>query len=99
MKKTLLFAFAGSLFIAGCHSINNQCGYTIQGTINAMDSGWAYLLHDDSTGLVQDSAPIKDHKFSFAGKVAEPVLYHLWVGKGSLLYGPFRDVSIVILKP
>jgi len=91
MKKTLLFAFVTSLIIGGCHNGNssqsNAGGFTIQGTISTMDSGWVYLQRQDSSDITQDSTQIADHKFSFTGKVTEPTLYHLWAGKGAYYVG------------
>jgi peroxiredoxin len=87
MKKVFGLAFAGMIVIAGCHSGSNSQsnpgGYIINGTISNKDSGWVYLGHEDSTGFVQDSTRIKDHKFTFMGKVAEPMQYYFMASNGS----------------
>ncbi|HTB07560.1 MAG TPA: TlpA disulfide reductase family protein [Bacteroidia bacterium] len=86
MKKVFRLAVVGMIVIAGCKSggntQSNPGGYIINGTISNKDSGWAYLGHEDSTGFVQDSTRIKDHKFTFMGKVAEPAMYYLMVTMG-----------------
>jgi peroxiredoxin len=87
MKKVFaLLAFAGTVILVACHgnsSQSNPGGYVINGTISNKDSGWLYLGHEDSAGFVQDSTRIKDHKFTFIGKVAEPALWYLMASNGN----------------
>jgi len=92
MNKILFFASAISiLIISGCTNGNKNHaitgGFTINGTIKSMDSGWVYLQHDDSTALVDDSVKIINHSFTFTGKVPEPTLYHFWAGKEPFYIG------------
>jgi len=88
MNKIVLLAFTiSTVTFSGCSTGNNSKsnvgGYTLKGNVATIDSGWAYLQHEDSTGLIWDSAKIQNHAFTFTGKVAEPTLYHLWAGKES----------------
>jgi peroxiredoxin len=54
-----------------------QEGYTINGTINGLKDGIMYLEFVDGDKKVLDSTTIKDGKFTFEGKVDEPLLYSL----------------------
>jgi len=80
--KNLFIVLGLSVCLAACNNGNNQKavpgGFVINGTINGMDSGWVYLLHNDSTPAAStDSAKVKNHAFSFTGKVKEPTMYYL----------------------
>ncbi len=86
MKKLFGLSLVCIIIIAGCkngsNSNSNPGGYSISGIVTGKDSGWVYLRHKDSTGTVEDSARIKDHKFVFMGKVAEPSLFYFMLGNG-----------------
>ena len=46
--------------------------YTITGKIQGVDSGWVYLMHDQSDAHVPDSAKIDSGFFTFKGKADAP---------------------------
>jgi len=46
--------------------------YTIIGKIQGVDSGWVYLMHDQSDAHVPDSAKIDSGFFTFTGKADAP---------------------------
>ncbi|WP_456311799.1 redoxin domain-containing protein [Pseudomonas shirazensis] len=79
MKSTILKSGLAALAlittITSCSK--KEEGFTINGTIAGLDKGTVYLENTDEKGnkKITDSAQIKDGAFSFAGKVAEPLLY------------------------
>jgi len=82
MKKKLFIALACSALLVACHNEpknTNPGGFTIQGTVKGMESGWVFFGHNDSTGFVRDSVQVASGHFTYAGKVAEPTQFYLWL--------------------
>lgn len=72
--KSGLLAFALVTVITSCSK--KEEGYTINGTISGQKDGLVYLeFLDGDKPLVKDSAKIVKGKFTFAGKVEEPLRY------------------------
>ncbi|KQW99448.1 TlpA disulfide reductase family protein [Flavobacterium sp. Root420] len=72
--KSGLLAFALVTVITSCSK--KEEGYTINGTISGQKDGIVYLeFLDGDKPLVKDSAKIVEGKFTFAGKVEEPLRY------------------------
>lgn len=89
MKKIGAIALICSVIVA-CHNTPknaNPGGFTINGVVKALDTGYVYFGHYDSTGFTTDSVKIKEHLFSYTGKVSEPEQYYVWLKKsdGNLL--------------
>ncbi|WP_163408537.1 TlpA disulfide reductase family protein [Flavobacterium ajazii] len=79
MKNTILKSGLAALTLAAAiTSCSKQEGFTINGNIPGQKDGMIYLefLDGDQT-VVKDSAKIVDGKFSFAGKVEEPLRYSI----------------------
>lgn len=79
MKNTILRSGLAALTLAAAiTSCSKQEGFTINGNIPGQKDGTVYLefLDGDQT-VVKDSAKIVDGKFSFAGKVEEPLRYSI----------------------
>jgi len=79
MKKLL----AGSIIIAvlfsviSCNTKKTE-GYTIEGTITGVDSGWVLLKkREEGKMITADSVQIKAGKFAFTGKVDMPEMYYV----------------------
>jgi peroxiredoxin len=83
MKKNLFIALACSVVAVACHNSapknTNPGGFTINGTIKGMESGWVFFGHNDSTGPIRDSVQVANGHFTYTGKVAEPTQYYLWL--------------------
>lgn len=50
----------------------NDSTYTIVGKVHGLDSGWVYLLHNQSDPSITDSAKIDSGFFVFKGKASVP---------------------------
>jgi len=85
MKNKLFIALACSVVAVACHNTTaptntNPGGFTINGTIKGMESGWVFFGHNnDSIGFVRDSVQVANGHFTYSGKVAEPTQYYLWL--------------------
>jgi len=80
MKSTILksglAALALAVTITSCSK--KEEGFTITGNIPGQKDGMIYLeFQDGDQTVVKDSAKIVDGKFSFAGKVEEPLRYSI----------------------
>ncbi|GGE96060.1 TlpA disulfide reductase family protein [Flavobacterium limi] len=80
MKSTILksglAALAVAAIIASCSK--KEEGFTITGNIPGQKDGMIYLeFQDGDQSIVKDSAKIVDGKFTFAGKVEEPLRYSI----------------------
>ncbi|HEX8017676.1 MAG TPA: TlpA disulfide reductase family protein [Flavobacterium sp.] len=80
MKNTILksglAALALMTAITSCSK--KEEGFTINGNIPGQKDGTVYLeFQDGDQNVVKDSAKIVDGKFSFAGKVEEPLRYSI----------------------
>ncbi|MFB9110360.1 TlpA disulfide reductase family protein [Flavobacterium gyeonganense] len=74
--KTGLLALAMVASITSCSK--KEEGFTITGNIPEQKDGMIYLeFQDGDQTVVKDSAKIVDGKFSFAGKVEEPLRYSI----------------------
>lgn len=74
--KSGLLALALISTIASCSK--KEEGYTINGNIPGQKDGMIYLeFLDGDQPVVKDSAKIVDGKFTFAGKVEEPLRYSI----------------------
>jgi peroxiredoxin len=82
MKREIIIALGGCALVVACNNAPknpNPGGFTLNGTINGMETGWIYIGHSDSAGFVKDSAAIKGHMFTYMGKVADPAAYYIWL--------------------
>lgn len=80
MKSTILksglSALALAVTITSCSK--KEDGFTINGNIPGQKDGMIYLeFLDGDQNIVKDSAKIVDGKFTFAGKVEEPLRYSI----------------------
>jgi len=83
MKFFFLFCSLAIMAIESCQSTNSKkikiaavdSSYIITGKITGLDSGWAYLYHDQSIPEIIDSAKIDSGFFVFKGKTNVPELY------------------------
>ncbi|MBS1665209.1 MAG: AhpC/TSA family protein [Bacteroidetes bacterium] len=83
----LLVSAAFAAGFASCHSSpeggKTDSGYTVNGTIKGIDSGWA-LLHYMKDSVAQvDSAKVSGGKFVFSGKTAYPNFASLTLDGGT----------------
>ncbi len=82
MKRNLIIALACSVMAVACHNEqknSNTGGFTINGIVRGMDSGWIYFSHYDSARDFKDSVRIKQQQFTYTGKVSAPSQFFMWV--------------------
>ncbi|WP_163398313.1 TlpA disulfide reductase family protein [Flavobacterium fluviatile] len=79
MKNTILKSGLAVLTLAAAiTSCSKKEGFTVNGNIPGQKDGTVYLeFLDGGQTVVKDSAKIVDGKFSFAGKVEEPLRYSI----------------------
>lgn len=79
MKNTVLKSGLLALALLGTITSFTKMeeGYTINGSIAGVKEGIVYLEFADGNIKIIDSTTIVDGKFSFAGKVEEPLLYSI----------------------
>jgi len=100
MKRLL----AGSLMVAVFFSLmscntKKTDGYTINGTITGVDSGWVLLQkRDEGKMITADSVRISEGKFAFAGKVDLPEMYYLLLKNVDQSLPFFIENSAITLK-
>ncbi|WKL49341.1 TlpA disulfide reductase family protein [Flavobacterium pectinovorum] len=73
--KSGLLALALVTAISSCSK--KEEGYTINGKFTDVKDGTVYLEFTDGDKTIKDSTQIADGKFTFKGKVAEPLLYSI----------------------
>lgn len=80
MKSTILKSGLAGLVLAAtiASCSKKEEGFTINGNIPGQKDGMIYLeFQDGDQTVVKDSAKIVDGKFTFAGKVEEPLRYSI----------------------
>jgi len=76
IMKRLWFVLLAALMMAGCTS--KPDGYVIKGTVVGMTEGKVFLkAFRNKMFFVVDTAVVKNGKFTFEGKVEQPLLYGL----------------------
>lgn len=76
MKQILVGIILVSFLLAGCQQKTD--GYVIQGEVEGLADGNIYLKSfRNKMFFDQDTAEVKDGKFTFKGKVEQPLLYGL----------------------
>jgi peroxiredoxin len=94
MKRSLAFLIIIA-FIASCEQPAKNA-YTINGTIDTVFNGWAYLQRKlDGPLSTVDSAKLTDGSFTFNGTVDFPVLYYINLKETRSLVPFFLEASTI----
>lgn len=94
MKSTVLHYLILILLITSCTSqiVKNDREFVLNGEINGQDSGQVFLQYVPDSTWVTDTAAIKNGKFLFKGKIAEP-------SKARLKYGDDLNSVDIYIEP
>jgi peroxiredoxin len=78
---------------------NKTDGYTIDGTITGVDTGWVLLKkREEGKVITADSVQVKEGKFTFAGKVEMPEMYYLKLANIDGAFPFFIENAALTLK-
>jgi hypothetical protein len=97
MKK-ILFVLSSLALVFACNQQDSkeQTGFTIDGTITAMDSGYVYLQKVVDGDLKSiDSVLSTQGKFNFKGAVDFAEMYYLTFGDREHMSGIFLDNNTI----
>jgi peroxiredoxin len=100
MKRLLssIIVIALLISVVSC-SEKKTDGYSIDGTITGMDTGWVFLKkREEGKTITADSTQIKDGKFAFTGKIDLPTLYYLKLQNVEGAYPFFIENAAITMK-